>query len=348
MNFSRINHLKPFLKDSNKKSVLKIIFEVLHYGWIKKEAPTDYLRKFLYRKDAENYRNHLSLKEFYSIITSPKMVFPEISKLFIDKYQFYLICKTNNLPTPEILSYNHSNQFFYNNESTTITKIEELLEWLKKIFETDSIDELFFKPKNGIGGYGCFILNKFNLKDEIESFSEILFKNSYIHQKCIKQHDEINKIHSKSINSLRIDTYLDAKGQSHVLSSVMRFGTGEHITDNTHTGGFYIAIDANSGKLKGIGRQDLVEGAGIFMRHPSTNFKLEGFEVPYFFEACELAKRANLCFPNRIVGWDVAITNDGPLLIEGNHNPSLHITDVAYGGYCKHPLIKEMLKEIKR
>ncbi len=46
-----------------------------------------------------------------------------------------------------------------------------------------------------------------------------------------------------------------------------------------------------------------------------------------------------------MIGWDVAISENGPLIIEGNDNNSLFMSDIAYGGYLKHPLFKEILEE---
>ena len=46
-----------------------------------------------------------------------------------------------------------------------------------------------------------------------------------------------------------------------------------------------------------------------------------GFQVPFWSETLELVKAAALVnTDNRSIGWDVAITNDGPELIEGNHD----------------------------
>ena len=58
----------------------------------------------------------------------------------------------------------------------------------------------------------------------------------------------------------------------------------------------------------------------IYETHPMTGIQLEGFQVPMFFEACELAKKASKVVPQvRYVGWDIAITPDGPALVEGNN-----------------------------
>ena len=43
------------------------------------------------------------------------------------------------------------------------------------------------------------------------------------------------------------------------------------------------------------------------------------------------------------MGWDIAITPNGPFVIEGNHNTGLMMTEVGYGGYKKHPLINKLL-----
>jgi hypothetical protein len=44
-----------------------------------------------------------------------------------------------------------------------------------------------------------------------------------------------------------------------------------------------------------------------------------GFAIPLWAEACALVERAALAFlPLRTIGWDVAVTPRGALLIEGN------------------------------
>ena len=49
--------------------------------------------------------------------------------------------------------------------------------------------------------------------------------------------------------------------------------------------------------------------------------------------------------PERYVGWDIAITENGPILIEGNAAPQIGIGEIAYGGYKNHPLYSEILQE---
>ena len=56
-----------------------------------------------------------------------------------------------------------------------------------------------------------------------------------------------------------------------------------------------------------------------FDTHPITGVRFEGFEIPFFNEAVDLCKRAAMVVPQvQYVGWDVAITPSGPVIIEGN------------------------------
>ncbi|MFD1162246.1 MULTISPECIES: sugar-transfer associated ATP-grasp domain-containing protein [Hwangdonia] len=343
---SRIKNLNVFLNDSDKKSFLKIIKEVIHFSWIKKALPTDYFRKYLYRRDVTDYTSYLSFKEYNSILSSKQLVFPEISALLNNKLSFSLLCKTNHIKTPKLFSYHIKNRFYFNDKIFVIHTENDLLSFFENVFETQNIDALFLKPLQGIGGQGCILLNKNNLKNKIQHAKKSLLKASYLHQECIEQHTEINKIHAKSINTLRCVTYIDKENKIHIVSIFMRFGVGNSVTDNVTSGGFYIAVNTETGVLQGQGRQSVVMGGNVFNNHPNSNFKLDGFKIPYFTEACDLVKYAALYFPSRIIGWDVAITHTGPIIIEGNHNPDLQTSDTAYGGYCKSPIIKEILKEI--
>lgn len=56
--------------------------------------------------------------------------------------------------------------------------------------------------------------------------------------------------------------------------------------------------------------------------HPNNKTVFKGFKVPYFEEAAQMCKEAALVEPNmRYVGWDVGITPNGPVFVEGNNLP---------------------------
>lgn len=345
---SRLKHLKVFFKDSNKKPLLRIAKECVLFGLDKQMLPVDYFRKYLYRNDVVNYKNYLSLKEYYLITGSKQMVFPEISSILKNKLSFYNHCVNLKLETPTLLSYNFKARWFYKNKSLVVNTKEAVLNFFNTIFENPEINILFLKPTLGQGGQGCYLLKQETLESQIEKIYSVLISNSYVHQEYIEQHELINTIFSHAVNTIRIDTFIDATGKVHVLSALMRFGMGHTFTDNTHTGGFYISLNLETGKLQGVGRQDIVEGGKEVTHHPDTGIALNGYQIPYYIEALELAKAATNVLPNRIIGWDVAITPNGPILIEGNESPSLHVTDVACGGYLNNTLIKEALLELKK
>jgi len=337
---------KNILTDKNKKNIFRIGFEFLHYCWIKKHLTIDYFRKSLYRKNATNYRNHLSLKEYYAIIESPELKKNDITNFLDNKLAFALYTEKLDLPTPKLISYNFNSLYFHNNKEIKISNIKELESFFRKLFNSEGLDKLFVKPLNEYGGSNCMLIRLENLDLQIKTFGKTLLSKSFIHQQVIEQHESISLIFPKSVNTLRLDTYLDTNNTPHVLSCVMRFGAGNNVMDNASSGGFFVAVDMKNEILKGPGRQFINFEAKVFDYHPNTKLKIDGFKLPFLKECIDLAKRASLSLPSRIIGWDIAITNQGPMLIEGNSNVDLHMTDMAYGGYLKHPLIQEILKEV--
>ena len=60
----------------------------------------------------------------------------------------------------------------------------------------------------------------------------------------------------------------------------------------------------------------------VFHKHPTTKEKIVGFKVPMFKEAIELVKEAAMIIPEiGYVGWDIAISTNGPVIVEGNSYP---------------------------
>jgi hypothetical protein len=344
---SRLKHLNVFIKDPNKKSLVTILKEVIIFWFTKKSLPTDYFRKFLYRADIKNYLDYLSIKEHYAIIESKKIVYPEISHILNNKLSFKLLCQTYQIKVPETLGYNIKANFINKKDHTQITTVEALITFFEKLFIETKKEHLFIKPLEGIGGFGCILLTNKQLKAQIKTHASYLLSTSNLFESYIKQHTEINNIYPHAVNTLRMVHYTDKNHNIHILSTFMRFGQGLSNTDNTSGGGFSVAINQDNGTLFGPGRQEITKGAAVYWEHPDTHYKFEGFTIPYFKEACHLVNTCAKHFPSRLIGWDIAITEEGPVVIEGNHNPGLHVSDIAYGGYKKNPLIKEMLNEIK-
>jgi len=79
-------------------------------------------------------------------------------------------------------------------------------------------------------------------------------------------------------------------------------------------------IDISTGKVSGSGVYSDITKSDESV-HPVTGVSIVGFQIPFWSEACQMARDAALFDTrNRSVGWDIAITENGPELIEGNHN----------------------------
>lgn len=144
---SELKLLEVFFKDKNKKGWLRIFKELLHFAWIKKEIPIDYIRKFLYRKEITDYKNYSSLKEYISIIESPKMLILEVASISDNKLSFSLYCSGNKLPSPNLISYNLRNTFFSNDTIVLINTKSELHTFFKNVLFKSNKKKLKTKMK---------------------------------------------------------------------------------------------------------------------------------------------------------------------------------------------------------
>ncbi len=178
-------------------------------------------------------------------------------------------------------------------------------------------DVLIAKPKDGIHGH---LVEKVITKDKDPQKLYDYFCNNkqYLIEEVISQHPKISAIYPKAVNSLRIVTIKHDEHMSYVYGC-MRIGNHGNSVDNLNHGGMAVIIDMDKGELKGVGAdRELKE----YQIHPETGFVLAGFKIPYFKEALDMVKEASKLIPNiNYVGWDVAISEKGPLLIEANQYP---------------------------
>lgn len=222
--------------------------------------------------------------------------------------------------------------------------------WLNEKYEIIDIDKVsslciqvgkvIIKPSVGSsGGHGIeFWQNgQSNLSDKLKSF------NNCVIQEILEQHDELNAIHTESINTIRIMTML-LDGELHILSSILRMGVGDSKVDNVSSGGLACGIDVN-GKLKKMAFG--ADGRG-YDKHPQGPV-FEGLSVPGFDDCKTICKTIAPRFArfSRLVSWDFSIDKDAhPLLIEAN----LYGGELDFHQMCNGPIFgdetttKEMIR----
>lgn|SRR5699024_4660589 len=174
--------------------------------------------------------------------------------------------------------------------------------WLK------NMDVVFAKPSNGVQGRGVTRLVVNNVDETIQY---CLDNRLDIIEEAIVQHPAMNELYPDAINTVRFITLVEENNVK-LLGASLRMGNGKHI-DN---GGIYVSVNIENGRIDSIA---YTNDGKRYKNHPITKHSLVGFQVPFWDELIEICKKAAFEVPDiRCVGWDVAITNEGPLLIEGN------------------------------
>ena len=165
------------------------------------------------------------------------------------------------------------------------------------------------------GGSGVKKICKGTPINEIDKIVGSL-KSDIVVQEAIEQSEEMNKLNSTSVNTVRVLSFLDLEGNVKVYSSIVRMGINGAIVDNASSGGITCGIESD-GRLKSVG---YASNGKKFEVHPSSGLKFSEVVIPNYNKILSLAGELHKSFPHfRLLSWDFAVDkNDEPLVIEVN------------------------------
>lgn len=344
---------RAFLKDKNKKNIFRIIKEVIIITLRLRCIPTHYLTSFLYRKNIENYLDYLSMKEMLAVHSSSHIHTPEGFQVLDNKLLFHEHFSKLGLNLPKKLANNFKNIWFVE-QKTRVKNIEifakeDFVTAIKYIFQEVGCDAIFIKPLYSSGGHGAIKVTKgiftATQSESLNQAFHTIINGFYIFQENINQHHELSRINASSLNTIRIDTLKSFSKKPEVISAYLRMGRSGKVVDNLMSGGIYAGIDIRSGKLHPIAFSKLEAGGAVFSKHPDSGVEFKDFSIPYFDKVKEMACEAANLITEKLVGWDIAVSSDGPVLIEGNGNYEIIYSDIAYGGYRRNPVFKKAMIE---
>jgi hypothetical protein len=196
----------------------------------------------------------------------------------------------------------------------------DMLQGNKELIQTFLNDErgkVVLKNSRGQAGKEVVVFDTKGIS--AEELISTMEKNKFdLIEKYVVQHDALMQIAPRGLNTARIITQLH-NGKVDIIGTSLRLSVLLNI-DNISAGNFAVPVDTETGVVNDAGIYVDVTKEDV-LKHPLTGFDLIGFKVPFWKECIETVTKAALLTPeNKSIGWDVAITNNGPLLIEGNHN----------------------------
>ncbi|MBI2255190.1 MAG: hypothetical protein HYU58_11270 [Proteobacteria bacterium] len=225
--------------------------------------------------------------------------------------------------------------------------------------------DLFVKPRRGKGARGTTLLRyagdgTYRLDDgrslTLDAYLAELANRSrrrdYLLQPRLVNHPDIADLATDSLIVIRVITCLDAAGEPKVTHGMLRvIGKLER---SWHDSTEYAApIDLDSGRM-GAMTGDKLDGALTWHdRHPLTGAPVNGRLFNQWPAVRAAALAAHRAFTDRILlGWDIAVTPDGIVIVEGNATPDVAFLQRVHrepiGQSPLAPLLRQHLKRLER
>jgi Sugar-transfer associated ATP-grasp len=340
------------LNDPDRKSLLRIIYECFYLLLVYRELPVHYFSRYLFKKSTTNIRNYLP-NNFLGEKVTPFFNDKKAKEVLDNKLFFDLFYKQFAISLPRILMYNSRRTFVIGSRSFVVNTIYDIISLIEEIFkENPSYDSILIKKTSySSSGDNIYKVFRDQFKTNPESLTEIyseVIKSEYLFQETIRQHPDLNKLNSSCVNTMRMDTFIDSDGKPDIISGFIRMSITNEYVDNLNRGGCLVSIDLQTGKLKKFGYSIFkTSDAKILTEHPITKTVFENFTIPYFTQAKELVLKTASNTPGlRLVGWDVAVGESGPIIIEGNSDYEIRGSDFANGGYLANNTFRKVLHEI--
>ena len=159
------------------------------------------------------------------------------------------------------------------------------------------------------------------IEDTKALYDRLKAAGKYLVEEGIVQHPEMARLSLDSVNTMRIATCRHTDGTVTVPYVTLRTNLVDGYFDNTAFKGAWTPIQ----NFKSVTHPFYNNSRSIIHihEHPTTKFKYVGFEIPFIEESMEMVKAAADLLPEaRYIGWDVAVTPDGPLVVEANYTPT--------------------------
>lgn len=310
-NVCKINDVFPlfhFEDDLNKYQLFKLKMKMVYYRFA-----YEYIYNEIFLLDFDNHTKKENLKNVstYEYLRVMREIIsnqdPEIIETFRDKRKTY-----------------RKFSKYFKRDVVIIEKPEDYREFSDFIAKHKKFVVKTAREDNG-KGIKFFDLEKDNISPK-EIFNNAL-KDGALVEEIIKQAGLLNDINPSSVNTIRFVTFFNEGKQTKVACGLRMGRTGEKL-DNMARGGLSVGIDPESGIIFSKGQRKFCKQR--FERHPDSNIKFVGTQIPHWDELLETVEEIVRVYPEKhFVGWDFAYSDKGWCITEANGTPGNDLTSTV-------------------
>ncbi|HEY9114844.1 MAG TPA: sugar-transfer associated ATP-grasp domain-containing protein [Bacteroidales bacterium] len=333
---------KLYYKNGNLKSSFQVFADLIYWYWKEKYFNNMYYAMGLNLKE-NNVKNYFGRKRFYRVKNRAERFMKIKAKCndlnfdVITKDKFYAasILSANDIPIipTEILVVN--GRFIVNGSEIGFneTLFKEKCSYIIKDTALEAGEGILVCVRNG----NNFVINGKECSKDV--FLNKLQNKICIIQRKIDSHFDIRKINDSALNTTRIVTIRNGDDIKY-LAGFQSFATNGAEIDSWSSGSVYAGIDIENSCLKKYAITSVSDNRpGLLEEHPDSNIVFEGYKIPYLNESVELCIKAHrLFYFNFVIGWDIAITDDGPIIVEANEKPGMNVVQCVDGGLYRKVL----------
>jgi hypothetical protein len=249
----------------------------------------------------------------------------EAAETLADKRRFAEWCARHALPSPPILAAFEGGRVTQSHVSATPPATDLFAKWGTR-YGGDATQRWTHVDGRYVDDAG----RAWTLAELLAHLAERSTDGVVVLQPRLVNHQALRPLSPNALSTLRVMTTRRPGAAPRLFAGLLRMGTGTSTADNFAQGGVACAVDPATGVAGEARRIDEHHRTFVYTNHPDTGARIAGVEVPRWHEAVRLALDAHARLGDlACVGWDVAVLEDGPVLLEGNWNPCTKLLQVA-------------------
>ena len=293
LNHGKMDKIAGIIAKENHKPKLLVKIDMLKSFITMGSGYTDYFRGNYINISRKEKKTFATARNFYKVIHYLNN--QEYIGIFHDKLIFNKYFKE------------YLKREYINLKMASYDEYEEFLSKYNVVFAKDPIGEC---------GHGIKKIVVKEIIDKKELYDELIKNKQFLIEEEIVQNEQANAINPYVVNSFRIIT-LVKDNNAFIVGNALRVNQ-----DNADVIGCTNDVYFSFGQDGRIDSNVIDDFGNVYEVHPLTGNKFSDIKVDQVAEAFEICKRLALEVPQvRYVGWDVAFSTNGPVIVEGNEYP---------------------------